>query len=303
MTDALWTSDFVLSGRELTVKATGARLRLTRSLAAEAAAWLPLYAAVRARAALRRLTRPGPAIWFGPDRPRPWYLLWKAASWAGLTFADTPEQAACAFYFEDATTGAAPSGALNGGCTDVSKSRVAEVFGQVFGYALAVDPRTTCGPMVEKGEANGVHDGRIVFGPLAPSPGRTYQRVVDNLDGREAVDLRTPIVAGRPVVVFVKRRPAAERFANRNTRASLAKPEEVFSPAEIEKLSAFARAMRLDWGGLDVLRDRTSGLLYVVDVNKTDMGPPSALPFPQKLAAVRRLARALTQLVQEERAR
>jgi glutathione synthase/RimK-type ligase-like ATP-grasp enzyme len=102
------------------------------------------------------------------------------------------------------------------------------------------------------------------------------------------------------VVVFIKRRPAAERFANANASVSLARPQDVFSDLEIAQLSAFAHAMRLDWGGLDVLRDRPSGRLYVVDVNKTDMGPPIALPFADKLRAVARMGRALKRLITEQ---
>jgi hypothetical protein len=81
----------------------------------------------------------------------------------------------------------------------------------------------------------------------------------------------------------------------------MARPEEVFSPEEIQTLGAFCRAMSLDWGGLDILRDRASGRLYVVDVNKTDMGPPIALPFFHKLVAVARVGRALRALITEPR--
>jgi hypothetical protein len=100
--------------------------------------------------------------------------------------------------------------------------------------------------------------------------------------------------------VFVKRRPVERRFANFNSSVALKRPDEVFSKREIERLSAFAAAMRLDWGGLDVLRDAATGRLYVVDVNKTDM-PPLALPFHQKIAAVACLGRALRNLIEEAR--
>jgi hypothetical protein len=59
--------------------------------------------------------------------------------------------------------------------------------------------------------------------------------------------------------------------------------------------------MHLDWGGLDVLRDRADGRLYVVDVNKTDMGPPIALPWADKLRATRLMARALLELLEARR--
>lgn len=300
MTDALWTSDFTLRGKAVQVKKTGAEVVIDRALAAEVASWFALYLAIRARALVTRLAAPGPKVWFAPDQPRPWYLVWAAASWAGVRVVDDPMQAQAAFYFDDTTTGEPPAvtgRAFNFACRDITKSRVAEVFEDVFGYPLAVDPDHGQGLAVEKGEANGVHDGRMVWLPTLVRPGKVYQRLIDNIEGENAVDLRTPFVGGRPVVVFVKRRPIESRFANHNSHVALARPKDVFSKLEIVQLSAFARAMGLDWGGLDVLRDGPSGRLYVVDVNKTDMGPPTALPFHAKLKAVALLARAFEDLV------
>ena len=48
----------------------------------------------------------------------------------------------------------------------------------------------------------------------------------------------------------------------------------------------------LEWGGVDVLRDNASGKIYIVDANKTDMGPPVALNLGDKLKATRRMAKA-----------
>jgi len=303
MSDTSWISDFSVRGRAVQVKKTGAVIPLDRALASEAATWLGLYLAIRAKAALNRLATPGPAVWFAPDRPRPWYLIWAAAAWNGVRIARSPEEAQASFYFEDITAAPPPrplhSRAFNFGCADISKSRVAEVFEQVFGYRLSVDPELGMGLAVEKGETNGVHDGRLVWRPTRARPGRTYQRLIDNIEDGLAVDLRTPFVGGRPVVVFIKRRRVEDRFANHNSSVSLARPQDVFTPEEIEKLSAFTRAMGLDWGGLDILRDRPTGRLYVVDVNKTDMGPPIALPFLHKLVAVARMGRALRRLVTE----
>jgi hypothetical protein len=299
MTDVLWTSDFEWAGRRLRVRTTGAEIPLNAATLAGFARWLPFYLAVEARR-LSLAFADRPAIWFAPVRPRPWYLVWAALAWSGVRVARSPEEASAAFYFEDSTRGPAPPAThrrrINFGCTDISKSRVAEVFEEVFGYPLALDPERYVGEAVEKGEANGVHDGRVVPCPTRRRPGRVYQRLVDNLDRGEAVDLRTPFVGGRPVVVFVKRRPVEERFANANTSIRLARPEDVFTPREIDALSRFAAAMRLDWGGLDILRDRRTGQLYVVDVNKTDM-PPLALPWLDKLRAASRLGRALTALI------
>jgi len=56
--------------------------------------------------------------------------------------------------------------------------------------------------------------------------------------------------------------------------------------------------MNLDWGGIDVLRDAQDGRIYVVDVNKTDMGPPIVLPLHEKMRSTAILAKALKAVIQ-----
>ena len=97
---------------------------------------------------------------------------------------------------------------------------------------------------------------------------------------------------GNPTVVFKKIRPANIRFANDNSACELRSPEDVFSSEELERIRAFTQAMGLDVGGMDILRDREDGRLYIVDVNKTDMGPPLILPFAKRMEALRILAAA-----------
>ena len=55
--------------------------------------------------------------------------------------------------------------------------------------------------------------------------------------------------------------------------------------------------MHLDWGGMDVLRDKGDGRIYVVDVNKTDMGPPIALSIADKSKSVAILTKQLLKLI------
>ena len=105
-------------------------------------------------------------------------------------------------------------------------------------------------------------------------------------------DLRTCTVDGEPVLVFRKRRPLERRFANENVSVDWVRPQEVFTPAEIDLIRRFTSEIRLDWGGVDVLRNKKDGRIFIVDANKTDMGPPVALPLGQKLRATRLLARA-----------
>jgi hypothetical protein len=297
-----WFSDFHIARGRVKVFDTGADLTLDRTLVGEALVWFGYHLVVRARSwwmALARRDRP--RIWFAPQRPRPWYLVWSALAWAGLRIASSPETADAVFAFEDATwSGACLAGALpalNSRCADVSKSRVAEVFEAVFGYPLALDPQAWSGPAVEKGEVNGAHDGRVVACPAPRLSGRHYQRLVDTSDGAFTYDLRTSCVGGRPVAVWIKRKPQDARFSIHNLSVELRAPQDVFSTPELAQIERFLDAMGVDWAGLDILRDRVDGRIYIVDVNKTDVGPIIALPFADKIRSTALLARALEAMV------
>ena len=292
-----------MRGGKVYLRQTGNSAALDRRLLAEVATWLGFIAIVFARAAvLRLLRRQGPAIWFTPQRPHPRYMVRAAALWAGIPAARTAGQGAIAFYLEDATVAVPPASLLdqhfNFGCGDISKSRVATVFEQVFGYPLAVDPRCWTGQAVEKSETNGTHDGRIIDCPCEPRAGQVYERLVDTIgaDGL-ATDLRTHCIGGVPVVVWIKRRAARDRFLPPNISATTHAPADVFSPAELILIGKFVTAMGADWCGLDILRDSADGRIYIVDVNKTDAGPIVALSWRDKLASTAILARALRNMV------
>jgi len=294
---ALWWRDFEFQDGVVTVKKTGARLRLEPGLIAEVLSWFPFYIVVEGWR-LRRSSRSGPKIWFAPDRPRPWYLIWSVLHVAGARIANTASEADAIFYFDDSTTCGAmewPSGArsINRHCQSIAKSHVGAIFEQCFGYALNVDPTKFSGKLVRKSEANGAHDGRIVEAPCAPEPGFVYQRVIDNsIAGGRVEDLRCPTVGGKIPLVILKRRSISNRFANTNESVAVVETHTVLSASEQASLAEFALAMQLDWGGLDVLRDKADGRLYVVDVNKTDMGPPIAMAMDDKIRVTQRLAAA-----------
>jgi len=80
---------------------------------------------------------------------------------------------------------------------------------------------------------------------------------------------------------------------NFNCEVKLTETDDWLLPGELEKLETFASSMNLDWGALDVLRDRNDGRIYVVDVNKTNIDPPIALSLRDKLSATRRAAKLI----------
>lgn len=288
-------SDFDWSWRGVRVRETGAEIAFNQDLAWDV--WRGLYYIFRET--LRR--RPSPLaikIAYEPKPPRPWYLLWGALRQAGVQSANPDAGAAdLTIHFSDQTINndPAPKGqTLNGHCTDISKSHVADTFAAIFGYDLSLDPSAAQEPYLEKGEENGVHDAQIRETPTAAVSGRVYQKLLNNktADGT-VLDYRCPTVFGDIPLIFLKERPVDKRFDNLNTRVRVAKPEDHFSATERSQIKAFCAAMHLDWGGLDVLRHAGDGKIYVVDVNKTDMGPPLALPIKDKLSAVKTLGLAL----------
>jgi hypothetical protein len=275
---ANWFSDLQLTRHGLIVKKTGRRIGLAEITPMEFIKFCLYFAVVIVKGLYVRMMRPSHlAVWFAPDRPRPWYILWSAMTLSGVRFARTPDEANVAFYFEDTTQGDPPlAGKLvqfNAACNDISKSRVADLFADVSGYALRLDPETHQGQAVEKSEANGLHDGRIVQCPCMPAPGKSYQCLIDSSDGTTAFDYRTTIIGRAPRFVLVKTKPASNRFSMHNDTVVYRELAEVFTPAEIDIITRFAEAMALDWAALDVLRDAASGHIYIVDVNKTDTGP------------------------------
>lgn len=298
-----WLFDFGWRAGKIWVRKTDIHLKLDRRLIAEVGAWL-VYFVILAAASLRTrfAGRRKAALWFTPDTPRPWYLIRGAALWAGISTSKTEAGADAAFYFDDVTVGepgaTRHAAHFNFGCRDISKSHVAKVFEAVSGYCLAVDPFVFDGPMVEKSEKNGVHDGRIVTRPTNPAAGRVYQRLVETCDDLgQAHDLRTLCAGGSPVLVWVKTKPAGRRFAIHNRAARLKTPDEVFTHSELALIGAFTARIGLDWGGLDILRDRIDGRIYIVDVNKTDVGPVIALSWSDKIRSMQRLAVALERLL------
>ena len=305
MSGRLWTDDFKLEEGAILVKKTGHRIVPDLALAHSIFTWFCFYFFVQNWRTWRLLTgHKRPTMAFYPDKPRPWYFIWSVMHVSGAKLVDDISTADIVMQFDDSTetandVPAVKPGAhvLNFGCTDISKSRVSAAFEKASGESLAVNPTTFAGRMVEKSELNAAHDGRILEGPLdAPVDGKTYQRLIDNeIPGGLVEDLRCCLVGGSPVIVFRKRRPLERRFLNENVQVLLDEPRNCYSQEEIKMIERFAAEIGLDWGGVDVLRDRASGKIFIVDANKTDMGPPVALKLGAKLRATRRMARAFAE--------
>lgn len=298
-----WLGDFRLSSKGLQVRQTGHYVPLEWGTVLDARRWLTFYKALRD---VPRIYAHGPTIFFTPQCARPWYFARAVVDVLGARIVSNIDDAEVIWSFDDSTYSSAVTKlgempVINGLCTDVSKSHVSEISERIFGTPLKVDPTIYRGEMVVKSEINGAHDGYLIEGPCTQKKGCVYQRLISNLTDEGLVeDLRTTIMGQKPVLVFRKQRPVASRFANSNTKVSLSMLSDVFSESEVAQISTVASALDLDAGGLDILRDRQTGELFVVDANKTDMGPPIALPLDDKIRATQMMACALSEYLEHQ---
>ena len=220
-----------------------------------------------------------------------------------------PHLADAVFVFDDKTeseTGetldsSLKAKAINHRIDDISKNRVAEVFKSVFDYSVDIDPLTYQGKAVQKSDANATHDGQVVECPLAPDAikeGSVYQKLIDStFDGARSEDLRMAYVGGEIPVVFRKYKVIEKRFGTDYDYVDVWTADEAFSKTEQSDLIKFCEAMGLDFGAVDVMRDKHDGRIYVVDVNKTCM-PVLCLSQKSQRRAFRLISGAMIRLVE-----
>lgn len=186
---------------------------------------------------------------------------------------------------------------INGRHVDNSKIRVARIWEKIC-QPMAVDPRNYVGQFVEKSDANALHDGRVVEGPLEPVLGKVYHKLIDNTDGNEVVDLRVHISGKKIPFMYEKRRPISSRFANSNSSVHLCNPTDYFTKGELNLILNFANLMGLDFGEADVLRDK-DGSIWVVDSTNGPAGPPVDASLKDAKKAVELAATAFDETITE----
>lgn len=250
---------------------------------------------------------------FYPQPSGPWYNAWLAARMGGVDIVKDPDIADAVFVFDDKTesdTGetldpSLKTKAINDRIDDISKNYVAEVFKTVFGYSVDIDPLTYQGKAVQKSDANATHDGEVVECPLMPEavkPESVYQKLIDStFDGSRSEDLRMAYVGGEIPVVFRKYKVIEKRFGTDYDHVDVWTADEAFSKEEQGDLIDFCEAMGLDFGAVDVMRDKHDGRIYVVDVNKTCM-PVLCLSQKSQRRAMRLIAESFLKLINRVKA-
>jgi hypothetical protein len=230
-----------------------------------------------------RRTRFPLRVAFTPEAPRYFHGAYQLCERLNVELVAVSEAEVLIHWRNGTTWGEPPTGldarAINARVRDISKRHVNEVHGKVFGYDL--EPEADATEFVAKSDRNATHDGRIVA-RRSDEAGVVTQRLIDNrLDEHMVTDFRVVLMDGRIVLCVVRYRPATNRFLGQgfSLLAVLTEPAASFSSVERAQLAAMCDAVGADWAELDVLRDRASGRLYVVDVNPTPGAPiPSLSP-------------------------
>lgn len=189
---------------------------------------------------------------------------------------------------------------LNINSTDISKFRVDKLMQEVFGYCTVIDPLTFQGKCVKKSDANSAHDGQIIACPIEKvEEGYIYQVMIDaQVDEQFVEDIRVIFVKDHIPFVYVKYKLIENKFLSKTVSATTLAPRYVFSDEEIAKIIVVCQKMSLDFAELDVLRDRTNGKIYIVDINDTPGGFPKKkngrelFPMKERLNLLSKLALA-----------
>lgn len=181
---------------------------------------------------------------------------------------------------------------INNKSIDISKKYVDQVHQSVFGYSTIVNPKEHKGKMVQKSDVNAKHDGELINGPISNlKKDAIYQILVDNAVADDMImDIRVPYIGEVTPFVYLKYRPIDERFKNTTVKTERRKTKDVLSSEEIDLIASFCKESDLDFGELDVLRDKISGKIYIVDVNNTPFGPPANISKEEAKAAIKELA-------------
>jgi len=254
-----------------------------------------------------------PTLAFFPDPVGPWYNIWLILNNTPIKVVKDAEEADYVFIFDDKTKSRAADNLppnieatrINDKITDISKFHVGEVFNSVFGYDIGIDPTKFEGKAVEKSDENGVHDGRIITCPIPESEmksGYCYQRFIDSsFSGETSEDLRIACVFGEVAAVFHKHKAFDKIFSTSYLNTTVHTAQERFSPEELSLIKTFCAAMGLDFGAIDVMRDKSDGRIYIVDVNKTCM-PVLSLPPAEQYRSLKMIAQSFEDNLPKPRA-
>jgi hypothetical protein len=180
---------------------------------------------------------------------------------------------------------------VNSKLTNIKKDYIDDVFKDVFGYSVRVNPVTHRGAMVIKSSQNATHAGRIIQGPIPAHKVdtkprysnrgephyRMYQKLIDTRISKDKIrDYRIIVMGYEPVLLLEKHIGITSTFHVAKgdyfhvlTDRTL---NNAFSMDEAAKIKKFILQANVDFGEIDVLRSNYDGLIYIIDINDVPCG-------------------------------
>ena len=194
---------------------------------------------------------------------------------------------------------------INYGCTNIGKNFITKTFSDVFEEEFLIDPLKYEGTAVRKSNINAEHDGKLVDCPLKKFPKNekggdfSYQKYIDGNERKYFINIRVPVFGDEIPFVYKYFKPKSQLFTGLVEKALIINnPLSYFSTDEYDKLIRFCKTIHLDYGELDLIRDRHTNQIYIVDVNDTPTGPPGILTGIQFDHAMDRLTESFHRLSQ-----
>jgi hypothetical protein len=157
---------------------------------------------------------------------------------------------------------------INLSVDDVSKSKVDAVFTSIFKYSSRVDIFQYFGYAIRKSENQAAHDGEIISLPYRQQPGYFYQKLLDSRTNFTTTqDLRLVFFKDEIPFGFLKYRPVASPIKDLSAVTYVSNPMDFISAQEYNQVVNFCHSFGLEFGEIDLVRNNSDGLLYILDVN------------------------------------
>lgn len=242
-------------------------------------------------------------ILFYPDLPCDRNVIYKIIHQCGYKMTNNPNKKVDMFFFWEDTTFREPDNFLkqtnkkfpviNINCKDISKKNVGRVFKKIFNYPLSIDPKKFKGYCVEKPDENATGTGEVIKCPIKKvNIKSSYQKLVDSQNKKGIlVDMRVPILKGQIPFIYMRFKGSHEKLIGVLSKGiKLESAENVFSKDEITKIILFCKEIGLEYGELDILRDKKNKKIYIVDANPTPFGPHK-MPWEISTGAVKKMSK------------
>jgi len=172
---------------------------------------------------------------------------------------------------------------INKNLKDISKKGLEKIHKKIFGYNLIVNPTTYNDKFISKvngsnklGSAQNPHY-KLYTNKLKPKQVNKdfiYQKYINNRDHKNnIVDYRVYIF--KKQVKYVIKYLVTELFLTRvgtSKQKNFVEYKKYFKKSNIIKINQFINELDLEYGELDIIIDKNTKKIYIIDVNNTPSG-------------------------------